>query len=106
MSRVVESQCRVAGDNRFEIIEKAKEHMLAVTNISDCKDEMECLDSFLFRCWQMGWLHMYEEDVEKTDKIDGSNFSEKQYNADLQCAYDCGYNRGYVDATEDIADWE
>lgn len=44
------------GDNRFEIIEKAKQKLLEDTNISSSPDEMKVLDSFLFRCWQMGWL--------------------------------------------------
>lgn len=51
-------------DNRFEIIEAAKNDILESTNIEMCEDEMKVLDSFLFRCWQMGWLKKYEE---KTD---------------------------------------
>ena len=47
------------GDNRFEIIEKAKNDILDATNISASQDEMKVLDSFLFRCWQMGWLDKY-----------------------------------------------
>lgn len=50
-------------DNRFEIIEAAKKHILEVTNISTSPDEMKVLDSFLFRCWQMGWLDRYDEKV-------------------------------------------
>lgn len=46
-------------DNRFEIIEKAKRDILDVTNIDTSLDEMKVLDSFLFRCWQMGWLDKY-----------------------------------------------
>lgn len=46
----------ICGDNRFEIIEKAKKDLLENTNISSSPDEMKVLDSFLFRCWQMGWL--------------------------------------------------
>ena len=51
----------VCGDNRFEIIEKAKRHLLDATNIDTSEDEMKVLDSFLFRCWQMGWLDKYDE---------------------------------------------
>ena len=47
-------------DNRFEIIEKAKKHILEATNISTSPDEMKVLDNFLYRCWQMGWLKKYE----------------------------------------------
>ena len=50
----------ICGDNRFEIIEKAKLHLIDSTNIMDSQKEMEVLDSFLFRCWQMGWLKKYE----------------------------------------------
>lgn len=32
--------------------------------------------------------------VEETVMVDKSNFSKEQYNADLQTAYDCGYERG------------
>lgn len=47
------------GDNRFEIIGKAKQDLLKSTNIDSSKDEMKGLDNFLFRCWQMGWLNQY-----------------------------------------------
>lgn len=50
----------ICGDNRFEIIEKAKEAILEGTNIDTSPDEMKVLDNFLFRCWQMGWLDKYE----------------------------------------------
>ena len=51
----------MCGDNRFEIIEKAKNDILESTNINTSTDEMKVLDSFLFRCWQMGWLKKYED---------------------------------------------
>lgn len=50
----------VCGDDRFEIIEQAKKALLESTNIKDSPNEMEVLDSFLFRCWQMGWLNKYK----------------------------------------------
>lgn len=40
----------VCGDNRFEIIEKARKDILESTNIDSSKDEMKVLDNFLFRC--------------------------------------------------------
>lgn len=52
------AQC---GDNRFEIISKAKKDLLKSTNIESSKEEMDVLDQFLFRCWQMGWLEQYEK---------------------------------------------
>lgn len=50
----------ICSDNRFEIIDKAKKDLLENTNIETNKDEMKVLDSFLFRCWQMGWLNKYK----------------------------------------------
>ena len=49
----------MCGDNRFEIIVKAKNDILEATNINTSPDEMKVLDNFLFRCWQMGWLNKY-----------------------------------------------
>ena len=49
----------ICGDNRFEVIDKAKKDILGSTNIGDSPDEMKVLDTFLFRCWQMGWLEKY-----------------------------------------------
>ena len=58
----------ICGDNRFEIIEKAKQAILEETNIKDDKAQMAELDSFLFRCWQMGWLKKYEEEESNEGK--------------------------------------
>lgn len=52
-------------DNRFEIIGKAKKALLDSTNIEQSPDEMKVLNDFLFRCWQMGWLDKYENEVTK-----------------------------------------
>lgn len=52
----------MVGDNRFEIIAKAKADLIKSTNIESSEDEMQVLDNILFRCWQMGWLDGYEED--------------------------------------------
>lgn len=49
-------------DNREGVIERAKKHLLNATNIESSPDEMQCLDSFLFRCWQMGWLREYDNE--------------------------------------------
>lgn len=51
----------ICGDNRFEIIDKAKKDLIESTNIEMSPDEMKVIDNFLFRCWQMGWLDKYEE---------------------------------------------
>lgn len=50
----------MCNDSRFEIIDKAKKHLLEATNIGTSLDEMKMLDNFLFRCWQMGWLDRYD----------------------------------------------
>lgn len=41
----------ICGDNRFEIIEKAKEMLLNATNIEDSEEEMKVLTNILFRMW-------------------------------------------------------
>lgn len=41
------------------------------------------------------------KELEQTDKIEESNFGTKQYKADLQSAYECGYQHGYADAWND-----
>lgn len=46
----------ICDDNRFEIIENAKQSLMEATNITSSDKEMEVIDSFLFRMWQMGWL--------------------------------------------------
>lgn len=46
----------VCEDNRFKIIEAAKERLLYYTNIETSPEEMKCLNSFLYRCWQMKWI--------------------------------------------------
>ena len=48
-------------DNRFVLIEKYKQRLIESTNIESRPEEMEVLDSILFRFWQMGWLNKLEE---------------------------------------------
>ena len=48
------------GDNRFEIIQRAKDDLMISTNIDSSPDEIAVLDNILFRAWQMGWLEKYE----------------------------------------------
>ena len=59
--RFSESKGDICGDDRFVLIERAKKHLLDSTNIESSPDEMKVLDSFLFRCWQMGWLESERE---------------------------------------------
>lgn len=58
----------ICGDNRFEIIQKAKDDLTRATNIQDSPEEMQVLDSILFRAWQMGWLEKYEPDYKERMK--------------------------------------
>ena len=60
--------CEVCGDNRFEVIQKAKDHLIESTNIESAPAEMDVLDSFLYRAWQMGWLDKYEPDYKERMK--------------------------------------
>ena len=69
-ARRVSDMADMCGDNRFEIIAKAKEHLLDATNIDTSPKEMEVLDDFLFRCWQMGWLDRYDRKDEPQNYCD------------------------------------
>jgi len=51
-------------DDRFEIIEKAKQSIIKSTNIESSPDEMKVLDNILYRCWQIGWLEKYNNPIE------------------------------------------
>ena len=56
----------ICGDNRFEIIARAKADLLEGTNIETDEAEMAVIDNILFRCWQMGWLDRYDRKTEPT----------------------------------------
>ena len=75
----------VCGDNRFEVIGKAKADLLESTNIETSNDEMRVIDNFLFRCWQMGWLKQYD------DTIDAEPVRHGRW---VPLSYD-GYTNGY-----------
>lgn len=55
---------QVCNDNRFELIEKAKQRLIKATNIETSPEEMKVLDNILFRFWQMGWLENNNENYE------------------------------------------
>ena len=61
------------GDNRFEIIAKAKEALLKETNIARDEQEMAVIDNILFRCWQMGWLDKYDDTKLSNSESIGKN---------------------------------
>ena len=58
----------ISGDNRFEIIEKAKEKLLNATNIEDSKEEMKVLTNILFRMWQAGLINEEKLEINKLQK--------------------------------------
>lgn len=98
-----ERRCRVmadmCGDNRFEIIEKAKKDLLESTNIQTSKDEMQVLDDFLFRCWQMDWLGKYDQPMTNADRI--RNMTDEELAKLLQEAEDCGYRDASITPIKD-----
>ena len=61
------------GDDRFEVIKRAREHIIDATNIESKPEEMQVLDNLLFRCWQMGWLkndyHQLEKENAKLKEV-------------------------------------
>lgn len=58
----------ICTDNRFEVIARAKKDIVESTNIESSEDEMKVLDNFIFRCWQMGWLKKYEDEIKLIQK--------------------------------------
>ncbi len=58
----------ICEDNRFEIIEKAKEKLLNATNIEDSKEEMKVLTNILFRMWQVGLINEEKLEINKSQK--------------------------------------
>lgn len=71
----------MCGDNRFEIIAKAKKDLIGSTNIESRPEEMAVLDSFLFRAWQMGWLRGYEVEPRGTETLEkvAKAYGESEY---------------------------
>lgn len=73
----------ICDDNRFEIIEAAKQRLIEATNIEMCPDEMAVLDSILFRMWQMGWLpeakHTRNEKHENKKELDSYGLHANKY---------------------------
>lgn len=87
----------ICGDNRFEIIAKAKADLLEGTNIETDEAEMAVIDNILFRCWQMGWLDRYDRKTEPLDKDINVRsktmrdcYNCKRYENDCECV-ECHY---------------
>lgn len=95
-------------DNRFEIIAKAKAHLLEATNINTSEDEMKVLDSFLFRCWQMGWLDRYDRKTEPSvseipNNCDTCKHNKLEWYSEV-CDSCCGNNNHYEPQDEPQTD--
>ena len=83
-------------DNRFEIIQKAKDDLIRSTNIQGSPEEMEVLDSILFRAWQMGWLEKYEPDYKERMKKEYWQLKERYDKLHNMCSK---YEAGTLDFT-------
>ena len=90
-----------------------EEHIYQLKQYLQGKSISMCPASSLY--WQEHWeevIKALEQEpttknnlgVEKTDMIDKSNFSQEQYKADLQSAYDCGYEQAKNDLGVDCID--
>ena len=86
-------------DTALHMAIKALEHEPCEITLEDVKEycKPRCLtiitDELLYEL-----THTKIKALEQTDKIEESNFSSEQYKADLQSAYECGYQHGYADA--------
>lgn len=60
------------GDDRFELIAKARARLLDATNIESRPEEVAVLDNILFRCWQMGWLDQLRDDDTRWYRLFGA----------------------------------
>ena len=86
----------ICGDNRLEIIQRAKEDLIKSTNIEMAKDEMAVLDSILFRAWQMGWLDKYEPDYKVRMKNEYRQLKDRYNKLHQMCIK---YEAGTLDFT-------
>lgn len=91
----------MCGDNRFEVIRKAKEALLEETNIKSSPWEMEVIDSILYRYWQMGWLKKYEPvDEETLDRLAEEYWEANKYEGEDEWTCDAkeAFRAGYLKA--------
>ena len=64
-----------SGANGKAIMAAAKKHLvkvlplLDVTKTEGTTPKKECLDAFLFRCWQLGWLRDFDKTQPKYDEM-------------------------------------
>lgn len=63
-----------SGTNGKAVIAAAKKHFVKVLPLLDATKvdgttKKECLDSFLFRCWQLGWLRDFDKTRPKYEEM-------------------------------------
>lgn len=78
----------MCGDTRFEVIEKAKEALLKESNIESSPKEMEVLENFLFRAWQMGWLNQYDIPTDYKERMKEEFLTLNEREEELQKFFD------------------
>lgn len=59
----------ICNDARFEMIARIKKVLILNTNIETRKEEMDVIDSILFRLWQMGWLEIIDKNLSKQSDL-------------------------------------
>jgi len=86
-------------DAEISIVKSKHEHTKVAVDW-----KFEQIPSYYNLFYEDWWNAEYKEpttknnlEMEKTDMIDKSDFSQEQYKADLQSAYDCGYERAKND---------
>ncbi len=87
------------GDDRFELIAKAKAKLLDCTNIESRPEEVAVLDSILYRCWQMGWLDKLRDGDSRYSELFGTPERAArtllESTSECRCCVirkECGYN--------------
>lgn len=79
------SKYEMCNDNRFEIIRELKNYIIEATNIDTSPKEMEVLDNFCFRLWQLG---LTLETKNKLKSLEKENQELKEENNNLKKALD------------------
>ena len=67
------------GDDRFEIIDSVKQHLLESTNIQKGSAEWEQLDRILHRLWQLGYLKKWSKYKKYKEETKIGENSAKQF---------------------------
>ena len=81
-------------DNREEIIDSVKQHLLESTNIQKDSDEWEHLDRILFRLWQLGYLKKKWPKQQQATQLKPCPFCGGE--ADYYCEEHSWADQGYI----------